>query len=263
MAVIFDPKKYWENRLKQNYDLIGVGDISLTINYNTWSYKISRIVLKKLFKKYLPKKIGAVLDIGSGTGFVIDIWQEFGVQVNGIDISATAVKNLTEKYPCHKFYEIDAGSQSLPFLDNSLQAVSASSVLYHVIDDESLDELLKSVHRVLESGGFFIFSDNFIHGKNLNITHQKCRTLEDYERALQKNGFEIIDRVANYVLFNDPVDASSKFYPRIWGFLTSFSKKWKWFDTIIWPMLFPLEFLLTLNRKESPAQEIMICKSLK
>lgn len=263
MAVSFDPKKYWDDRLSEHYDLIGVGDISLTMNYNIWSYKVTRHRLKKLFQQYLPKKKGAVLDIGSGTGFVIEIWQQFGVQVNGIDISATAVKKLAEKFPTHKFYEIDAGSQTLPFADNSLQAVSASSVLYHVVEDAALDQLLQSVHRVLEPGAYFIFSDNFIHGNNLNITHQKCRTLEDYEKALQKNGFEITDRVANYVLFNDPVDANSKFYPRIWSLLTRFSKKWKWFDAIIWPCLYPVELLLTALMKESPAQEIMICKAVK
>ncbi len=263
MVVKFDSKSYWDDRLKNNYNLIGVGDISLTMNYYIWSYKVTRFRLKKLFQKYLPKKKGAVLDIGSGTGFVIDIWQQFGVQVNGFDISATAVKKLAEKYPTHKFYEVDAVSQALPFADNSLQVVSASSLLYHVIDDTPLDYLLQSVHRILEPAAYFIFSDNFIHRSNLNVTHQKCRTLEDYEKALQKNGFEIVERVENYVLFNDPADANGKFYPRIWSLLTRISKKWKWFDAIIWPCLFPIELLLTSVIKESPAQEIMICKALK
>jgi SAM-dependent methyltransferase len=259
----FNPKKYWDDRLNQQFDLIGVGDISLTMNYNVWSYKVTNHRLRKLFKKFNHKKHGAVLDIGSGTGFVIDIWQQFNVQVKGIDISSTAVNRLSLKYPIHEFYEIDAGMQPLPFLDNSFQVVSASSVLYHIVNDEALDFLLRSVHRVLESGAYFIFSDNFIHGKNFNITHQNCRTLEDYERILEKNGFEIIDRVPNYVLFNDPVDSSGKFYPRTWNLLTKFSKKWNWFDFIIWPLLYPLELLLTSIIKESPAQEIMICKVIK
>lgn len=229
------------------------------MNYNIWSYKITQYRLKKIFKKYL-KKNGAVLDIGSGTGFVIDIWQQFNVQAKGIDISSIAINRLNKKYPSHKFYEIDAGTQPLPFLDNSFQVVSASSVLYHLVEDKALDFLMQSVHRVLEPGAYFIFSDNFIHGNNFNIEHQNCRTLEDYERILEKNGFEITERVANYVLFNDPVDTRGKLFPRIWNLLTRFSKKWKWFDLIIWPILFPLEILLTNMIKESPAQEIMICR---
>jgi ubiquinone/menaquinone biosynthesis C-methylase UbiE len=259
----FIPKDYWEKRLSENYDLIGVGDISLTMNYNIWSYKVTRHRLKKTFKRYLPNNNETILDIGSGTGFVIDILQHFDVQINGIDISSTAVKKLSEKYPQHKFYEIDAGIQLLPFSNSSLSVVSAASVLYHVIDDKALDYLLENVHRVMKTGGYFIFSDNFIQGNNMKITHQNCRTLEDYEKAMKKHGFEIIDRVPNYVLFNDPVDASNKFYPRIWNLLTKFSKKWKWFDFIIWPCLFPIEILLTSLMKESPAQEIMICKVIK
>jgi predicted TPR repeat methyltransferase len=219
--------------------------------------------LKKIFKKYQSKKNAVVLDIGSGTGFVIDIWHQFNVQIKGIDISSVSVNRLTEKYPLHQFYEIDVGSQPFPFSDNSFQVVSAASVLYHLVEDEALDFLMQSVHRVLESGAYFIFSDNFIHKKSFNIEHQYCRTLSDYERILEKNGFEIIERVANYVLFNDPVDAKGKFYPGIWRLLTRFSKKWLWFDFVIWPMLFPLELLLTSIIKESPAQEIMICKVIK
>jgi ubiquinone/menaquinone biosynthesis C-methylase UbiE len=233
------------------------------MNYNIWSYKVTRHILKKLFQKYLPKNNGAVLDIGSGTGFVIEIWQQLGLDISGIDISSTAVQRLSEKFPACKFYEIDAGSQPLPFADNSFKAISASSVLYHVVEDEAIDYLLQNVHRVLEPGAYFIFSDNFIHDNNMIITHQKCRSLEEYEKILRRNGFEITSRVSNYVLFNDPLDTTGKFYPRVWSILSRFSRKWKWFDAIIWPSLYPLELLLTSIIKESPTQEIMICKVIK
>jgi len=96
--------------------------------------------------------------------------------------------------------------------------------LYHVVDDEALKKVLSSVHRILKPEGVFIFSDNFIHNKRYSITHQNCRTLASYEIMLKENGFEIIDRVPNYVLFNDPVDAKGKFYPRLWNLITGLSK---------------------------------------
>jgi SAM-dependent methyltransferase len=188
---------------------------------------------------------------------------KYSSRLNGIDISSIAVNELSRKYPNYNFFELDLGKQPLPFLDNSISAITASSVLYHIVDDQALNQLLRNVYRVLEPGGYFIFSDNFIHHKAINITHQKCRTLEDYEVALHRNGFEIIDRVANYVFFNDPVDANSKFYPRIWNLITRLSRKWKWFDACIWPLLYPIELIATTIVKESPAQEIMICKAVK
>src|ERR1700744_3251599 len=106
METSFDPKKYWNDRLMQHYDLIGVGDISLSLNYNKWSYKVTAFRLKKIFKKYVSRQTGSILDIGSGTGFVIDIWQRFGKKINGIDISEASVKKLTEKYPDHSFFEV-------------------------------------------------------------------------------------------------------------------------------------------------------------
>jgi SAM-dependent methyltransferase len=256
----FNNKAYWEERLKSNYDLIGVGDISLTMNYNVWSYRITRHRLSAIFRKYAPSGAGNVLDIGAGTGFVVDIWDRFGKSVTGIDISATAVSKLSERFPRHRFIELDAGAEEMPFADNSMEVVSASSVLYHIVDDAALAKLLGSVHRVLKPGGYFIFSDNFIHGQIVDIQHQKCRTLEDYEQAVTRSGFTIVDRVANYVLFNDPVDARGRFFPRLWGFITNRSRRWPWFDKIIWPVLYPLEYLLTAVVKESPAQEIMICQ---
>lgn len=260
MDLKFDPKKYWDERLSEHYDLIGVGDISLTINYNQWSYKVTKYRLRKIFRKIISNPEAKILDIGSGTGFVIDIWAKQTNKINGIDISSTAISRLKQKYPTFNFFELDAGTNSIPLDDNSLDAVSASSVLYHLVEDSSLSFLLQNVHRVLKNGSYFIFSDNFIHGSFFNIEHQKCRTLESYQKLLRENGFEIVDRIPNYVLFNDPVDAKGKFYPRIWYWLTFLSKKSKLFDALIWPLLYPVEIFLTSVKKESPAQEIMICR---
>jgi SAM-dependent methyltransferase len=194
---------------------------------------------------------------------VVDIWKSLGKEVTGVDISPVAVQRLTKTYPHYKFLEFDAGNGKLPLADNSFACCSASSVLYHIVDDNALDTALANIHRVLEKDGVFIFSDNFIHSTRFDIAHQKCRTLNEYKRALKTNGFKIIDRVPNYVLMNDPLDANGKFYPRVWNTLTSMSRKSKLLDTIIWPAIYPLELFLTATLKESPAQEIMICKAIK
>jgi ubiquinone/menaquinone biosynthesis C-methylase UbiE len=261
MSTTFDNRTYWNERLKEHYDLIGVGDISLSKTYNKWSYKVTRKILRRLFLKYADPKDQQVMDIGAGTGFVVDIWKELGKQVTGVDISETAVKNLQKRFPQDKFVEFDMGSARLDLPDHSFGCISASSVLYHIVEDSAFQTALANIHRLLKKDGFFIFSDNFIHDAQFDIQHQKCRTLGDYEAALKKNGFEIVARVPNYVLMNDPVDAKGKFYPRVWNTLTSISRRSKALDGVIWPVLYPLEMLLTSVYKESPAQEIMVCRA--
>jgi SAM-dependent methyltransferase len=69
-----------------------------------------------------------VLDVGSGTGFVVQQWQELGVQhLVGSDISPFVVKQLSALYPCYRFVELDFRSprvcDALP--GNSFDCVSA------------------------------------------------------------------------------------------------------------------------------------------
>lgn len=259
----FNAEQYWESRLQQHYDLVGVGDISLSPAYNKWSYKVTRKILLRLCRKFSAGKSNNVLDIGSGTGFVVDVWKTLDKHITGVDISTTAVENLSKRFPADNFLRCDVGSEVLPLAKDSISVCTAASVLYHLVDDEALNTALKNIHNVLQSGGVFIFSENFIHQKTFLTTHQKCRTLEDYEVALKQSGFAILDRVPNYVLMNEPMDAKSKTVPRIWNALTNLSKKSKWLDALIWPTVYPLELILTAVMKESPAQEFMICKAIK
>ncbi|OQP66896.1 hypothetical protein A3860_00565 [Niastella vici] len=261
---MFDARKYWDERLSNQYDLVGVGDISLGMNYNKWSYKVTRKILFRLFRKYSSMfQNNKVLDIGPGTGFVVNIWKSLGKDLTGIDISATAVKNLKVQYPEYSFLEFDIGSSKVNLPENTFSCCSAASVLYHIVDDKALDIALSNIHRLLKKDGIFIFSDNFIREGQYNITHQRCRTLQEYKDALHRNGFEILDRLPNYVLMNDPVDAQTKFYPRLWHLLTRLSAKSKLLNAILWPAVYPIELLLTSVLKESPAQEFMICKAIK
>lgn len=259
----FDAKQYWESRLSGRYDLTAVGDISLSDNYNKWSYKVTRRVLKRLFQKYSTQADKQALDIGSGTGFIVSIWKELNRSVTGIDISATAVKNLKQSFPEERFIEFDLGAGPIDLPDNSFDQCSAASVLYHIVDDEALKRALANIHRLLKPNGYFIFSENFIHESERDIVHQKIRTLADYEQLVQEAGFKIINRVPNYVLFNDPVDARGKFYPRLWSWNIRLSRRFPFYDRLIWPLLFPVELLLTRLLRESPAQELMICQAVK
>ena len=259
----FDNKTYWNNRLENSYNLIGVGDITLSMNYNKWSYKVTKHVLKRLLKKYNDSANNEVLDIGSGTGFVVEILQGLNKKVTGVDISSNAVRKLSVKFPESKFLNVDIGKELLATPNNTYSTCVASSVLYHIVADQELEFALHNIHNALRPGGIFIFSDNFIHSDEYNVTHQKCRTLDEYERFLASSGFAIVERAPNYYLMNDPVDTKGKILKYLWHFNCKFSRSSTLYDGLVWPSLYPIELLLTRFWKESPAQEFMICRAQK
>lgn len=139
----FDPKQYWENRLRDKWGLNGVGYIGLGKYYNEWHYKVQ----KRIFLRHVRflvddwSKID-VLDIGSGTGFYVDLWKSLGVgSVTATDITAFAVENLEKKYPDEECYQLDVGGM-LPevFCNKQYDVISAFAVLYHIADDGRLPE---------------------------------------------------------------------------------------------------------------------------
>ena len=109
----FNPKEYWETRLEKSFNLHGVGDIGLGINYNNALYEVRKYAFHKLMRSlkidFTDKK---VMDIGSGTGFYIERWKELNVKsIKGTDITNVVVQNLTEKFPEESFMQLDIGEK--------------------------------------------------------------------------------------------------------------------------------------------------------
>src|SRR5215212_2275578 len=92
----FDARDYWEQRLTRDYSLSGVGYAGLGEPFNSWMYRVRR----KVFRREMRRRLRApgtidVLDIGSGTGFYVGLWQELGVRsVTGSDLTEKAVGEL-------------------------------------------------------------------------------------------------------------------------------------------------------------------------
>ena len=205
----FDPRSYWETRLTETYAIDGVGWAGMGSAFNTWMYRVRRSVFLREARQQLPAAATAdVLDIGSGTGFYVERWHELGVRsVTGADITDKAVDALRRRHPGDEFVRLDIGDPAIG-LDRAASTPSrAMDVLFHVVDDERFDRSLRNVHALLRPGGTFLFSDNFLHGRELRMQHQVSRSLEDITRAVEAAGFEIVRRVPMFVLLNTPVDA--------------------------------------------------------
>lgn len=97
----------------------------------------------------------ALLDVGCGTGFIIDIAKHHFSSIQGIDVTPA----MLEKVDCRSStcnISVQLGQiEALPFPDATFDAVSAYAVLHHLSE---LPQAFKEIARVLKPGGIF-YSD--------------------------------------------------------------------------------------------------------
>lgn len=259
----FNAKDYWEERLGKNYGLDGVGYIGHGVKYNEWMYRIR----KKIFRKYVTNNIKdidnkAVLDIGSGTGFYINLWKKAGVKdLTGMDLTSVAVQNLEKNFPGIRFYEGDVSDNiSHLFGGKKFDVISAFDVLFHVVDEDKFRKAIANISGLIKKDGLFILSDNFVHDKPSGGVHHVNRTLRDFTEVLEANDLEIIMRKPSFYFFNAPVDTDSKFLKRMWNTQSRIIYRGEKYANILGALLYPIELLILNLIKEGPSTEIMICR---
>jgi SAM-dependent methyltransferase len=170
----YEPAEYWSTRLGDQYDLRGTGHLSYSHAYNRWLYRAKRRALRKA----LPRAGASdrALDLGSGTGWVVQELVRAGYGVDGCDIAPLAVSRLRTRFPEARFFELTLGADPLPADDASCSVVTALDVMYHVDSDEAWRATLAEVARVLRPGGVFLASDGFGSAEAEPAKHVRFRS---------------------------------------------------------------------------------------
>lgn len=130
--------------------------------------------VEELLLKYGKESgFNSLLDIGCGTGFILNIAKEHFTYVIGIDITP----KMIEKIDCVKNVSVCiANSESLPFEDDSFNICTAYGFLHHLLEFEST---LMESYRVLKKGGIlYTDQDPNLHFWDNNITERVARELE-------------------------------------------------------------------------------------
>lgn len=105
----------------------------------------------ELFEKYDNFIKPLILDLGCGDGFFADTVFDKGKIDVGLDIKNERTEKIENAGIYKKIAYFDG--INIPYPDNYFQTVVSNCVLEHV---ESIEELLREVHRVLKPGGYFL-----------------------------------------------------------------------------------------------------------
>jgi len=259
MTVGFDPERYWSERLEQTYSLGGVGWLGLGEEFNRWMYAVRR----QVFTRALRSRVATdwqVLDVGSGTGFYIQRWQEMGVgEIAGSDLTSVAVKRLRERFPTHTFHKLDI-TGDLPSDLGPFDAVSVMDVLYHVVDDGLYARAIQNLAGLVKPGGVLVLSENLVHRGAGRAEHEVDRGIDEITSLLHEAGLVIESRRPVFVLMNTPVDSDSVFLRKSWTAIDLLVRRGPRYGQAIGAVLFPVEVVLTQVVKEGPSTEIVVCR---
>jgi cyclopropane fatty-acyl-phospholipid synthase-like methyltransferase len=115
---------------------------------------------KQLIEKFVrPKKDALILDIGCGTGAILDFLPK-EVNYVGIDVSEQYIKEAERRY-CDRrarFTSIRVGEINLDKDAGKFDVVMANGVLHH-LDNQEAEKLLFLAHEHLRIGGVFVSLD--------------------------------------------------------------------------------------------------------
>lgn len=254
-------RDFWQDRLSQDWSETGVGYRALGKQFNMWMYRLRReVFLREIRESPIDPASSRVFDIGSGTGFYVRLWKELGAaEITGSDITAAAVANLRERFPEHEFHEFDATDPQLPVPEGSFDVVNAMDILFHITDDAGHDQAIRNAWRLLRPGGWFVFSENFLHVPEQRGPRQANRSRHRIERSLLGAGFEVVRHAPMFVLMNAQVD-SGWLRRRAWGAAMRAATSLPPLGWAAGAALYPLEKRLVRAMPEGPSTELMICR---
>lgn len=124
-----------------------------------WIRTLANMVPARLryFEQHVPEWDGLdVLDVGCAGGFLAEALSRKGAKVSGIDPADRAIAAAQAHAKAEGLnidYRVGIG-ESLPWPDNSFDAVTCVDVLEHV---SSVDQVISEVVRILRPGGWFLF----------------------------------------------------------------------------------------------------------
>ena len=164
-----------------------------------WWFLAKRRYIKTILDLYLTPGAGKILDIGCGTGGMMELLKGYG-PVFGLDFHEAACAFSRQR---NSFPLVRGDANHLPFKNSSFHLISLFDVLYHqyILDDRAV---LDQAHALLAPRGFLLITDSAFdalrssHDRAVMARHRY--TLGELTGKLKKAGFIILKK--SYLYFS-------------------------------------------------------------
>jgi len=257
----FDPKRYWEQRLTNAYTLGSVGWSGLGESFNRWMYAVRKRVFRRVVRESIDDLSDLrVLDVGSGTGFYLNAWQELGVRdLSGSDLTSVALTGLCAVFEDMPIHQLDIGGSPEQLPDDRYDVVSIMDVLYHIVDDQRYTQALHNLSRLVKPGGKLILSENCVAQTQIGI-HQVSRSRIQIEDVLREAQLIPVLQRPMFFLMNSPIDSNSRILHRWWSTVVKLSARNEVLGWSLGAAVFPLELALVRLASTGPSSKIIVCQ---
>ena len=266
----YRPKDYWSQLHDSAEDLGIVGHPTLPLVVNRHLYaNAARGVLRGLDAAGVHVRGKTVLDVGSGTGFWVDLWRREGAEsVNGSDLVDAAVDRLRGRFPDCEFAQADI-SESAPFPGRTFDVVTIMSVLHHVVDEDRFERALANLaSQLVPDGRLAVLDPLVVRGRWMppaaESAHNVVRTLTRWEAAAASAGLHVDAVAPTAAFFSDPVDAGSRpafaAHRFFWRGITGVLQGRDRLASVVTPPVAALDRAVTARLRSGPAAKLIVLR---
>jgi SAM-dependent methyltransferase len=200
----YDADAYWSTRLRDHWDLQGVGHREYPPSYNRWLYRRKHAVLARALRR---RRVECAVDLGSGTGWVVRELRKAGAaQVVGCELTEVAVQRLRAAMPRETFHQVDIARAPIPVATGSADVVTMLDVAYHLVDDDGFRHAVGEVARVLRRDGVALVSDAFDRERHSPAEHVAFRGLPQWAAALEGTSLTVEALLPYFKTLSHPRD---------------------------------------------------------
>jgi ubiquinone/menaquinone biosynthesis C-methylase UbiE len=109
--------------------------------------------MKAMLSDFMPS--GRIIDIGCGTGEMLQVFQKRRFQTFGLDFSLKMLQAISKGITDHRVPLVNGEIEALPFKDETFDGLICAGVIEYLNEDQ---QALSEIARILKRGGFAIIT---------------------------------------------------------------------------------------------------------